>query len=76
MLAFGDDAVAVEPDAPPAALETQSASCWISLEEREPENDGIPPPPEATCAATVALEGLSASRSGPTVPEDPAALSV
>jgi hypothetical protein len=77
MPAFGDAAVpAAGPDPPPAELETQSASCWISLAESEPENDGIPPPPEATCAATAALDGLRASRFGPTVPDELAALSV
>src|SRR5262245_1536567 len=77
MLAFGDAATpAADPELPPAALATQSASCWISLVESDPENDGIPPPPEATCAATVALDGLRTSRFGPTVPDDPAAPSV
>jgi hypothetical protein len=74
--AFGDAAAAVASADPPAALETQSASCWISLVEREPVQDGIPPPPEAICAATVALDGLRSSRLGSAVPEDPDALRV
>jgi hypothetical protein len=77
MLAFADAAVEVAlPDPPPAVLATHAASCWISLVESDPANEGIPPPPEVTCAATVALDGRRESRFGMAVPVDPAALSV
>jgi hypothetical protein len=59
MPAFGDATFPLAAAEPPlAALATQPASWSIWLDDKVPVNDGIPPPPEATCAATAALDGL------------------
>ena len=60
----------------PALLETNAATASICACVSWPLNAGIAPPPFSTWCATVACDGFSWSRFGPTFPVDPAAFSV
>ena len=56
--------------------ETNLATALISAAESWPLNAGIAPPPTSTWCSTVASDGFSWSRFGPTLPVAPASFSV